>query len=187
MSATAQQAASMLRDVSARPRFGCKGPAAESWLHELGLAVPQPPNSWSCERGDILVARLASSEFLVESVAPEHARISEIAAALLDPGQRRAGLVPVLRQDLVLELAGARANDLLLETCNVNFAPLARGAESSAGPLVLTSMIGVGVTVIPRRTGGAVTYTIWCDPSFGHYLQSTLAGVASDLTREAVS
>jgi sarcosine oxidase subunit gamma len=154
---------------------------AEAWLHELGLAVPQGANSWSCERGDILVARLATSEFLVESIGPAHARISEIAESLLDPGLRRAGLVPVLRQDSVLEVQGARANDLLLETCNVNFAPLARDAEGAAGPLVLTSMIGVGVTVIPRRDGGEVTYTIWCDPSFGHYFQSALAAIIHDM------
>jgi sarcosine oxidase subunit gamma len=187
MSPSAQLASSMLRDVSARPRFGCKGPAAEAWLREVGLVVPQPPNSWCCERGEILVARLATSEFLVESLAPAHTRTIEIAAALLDPGQRRAGVVPVLRQDLVLELNGARANDLLLETCNVNFAPFARDAEESAGRLVLTSMIGVGVIVVPRRAVGGPNYTIWCDPSFGHYLYSTLAGIADDLSHEAVS
>lgn len=177
----------MLRDVSARPRFGCKGPAAEIWLQELDLAVPLEPNSWRCEHGDVLVARLATSEFLVESIGPVHARISESAGSLLDPKQRRAGLVPVLRQDLVLELTGARANDLLLETCNVNFAPLARDAAAAAGPLVLTSMIGVSVTVIPRRDAGEVTYAIWCDPSFGHYFHATLAAIAGDLTRGAVS
>jgi sarcosine oxidase subunit gamma len=187
MSSSAQLTSSMLREVSARPRFGCKGPGAETWLHEHGLAVPQTPNSWSCESGDILVARLATSEFLVESLAAEHARTRETAASLLDPGKRRAGLVPVLRQDLVLELTGARANDLLLETCNVNFAPLARDAEENTGPLVLTSMIGVGVIVLPRRAGGKLSYTLWCDPSFGHYLYSTLAGIADDLSREAVS
>ncbi|MDH4260026.1 MAG: methylglutamate dehydrogenase [Gammaproteobacteria bacterium] len=187
MNSPAQRDGAMLRDVSARPRFGCKGPMAEAWLHELGLSVPQPPNSWSCEQGDVLVARLATSEFLVESLAPAHARTREIAGSLLDPGQRRTGLVPVLRQDLVLELRGARANDLLLETCNVNFAPLARNAGVGAGSLVMTSMIGVGVTVIPRRAGGEVTYTIWCDPSFGHYMYSTLAGIADDLSGMAVS
>ena len=187
MSSAAQLASSMLREVSARPRFGCKGPGAETWLHEHGLAVPKAPNSWSCESGDVLVARLATSEFLVESLDVEHARIRETAASLLDPGQRRAGLVPVLRQDLVLELTGARANDLLLETCNVNFAPFARDAEENAGRLVLTSMTGVGVIVLPRRAGGELKYTLWCDPSFGHYLDSTLAGIADDLTREAVS
>ena len=187
MTSPAQPDGAMLRDVSARPRFGCKGPMAEAWLHELGLSVPQPANSWCCERGEILVARLATSEFLVESLAPAHGRTWEIAASLLDPGQRRTGLVPVLRQDRVLELGGARANDLLLETCNVNFAPLARDAEQNAGRIVLTSMIGVGVIVLPRRAGGGLNYTIWCDPSFGHYLYSTLAGIADDLSREAVS
>jgi sarcosine oxidase subunit gamma len=172
----------MLRNHSARPRFGCKGPAAESWLGELGLEVPAPANSWTCERGDILVARLATSEFLIESMAPANARLSEIAEALLDPTQRRAGLVPVLRQDCVLELAGERANDLLVETCNVDFRPLARNAQAVSGPLVLTSMIGVGVTVVPRREDNRLTYTIWCDPSFGHYFESTLTTVANELS-----
>ncbi|MBM4069662.1 MAG: methylglutamate dehydrogenase [Planctomycetes bacterium] len=177
----------MLRDVTARPRFGCKGPLAEAWLHELGLFVPQASNSWSCERGDILLARLATSEFLVESLAPEHAQIRNIAASLLDPAQRRPGLVPVPRQDLVLELAGAGADGLLLETCNVNFAPLALNAGACAGPVVLTQMVGVGLTVIPRRADGEVSYLIWCDPSFGHYLRSTLAGIADDMIRSASS
>jgi sarcosine oxidase subunit gamma len=182
MSSATNQESSMLRDRSARPRFGCKGPAAENWLRELGLDVPAPANSWSCERGDVLVARLATSEFLVESLSPASTRMGEVAASLLDPVQRRAGLYPVPRQDKVLELAGARANDVLVETCNVDFRPLARDARPQDGPLVLTSMIGVGVTVIARRDGGDVTYTIWCDPSFGEYFAATLAGIANDLS-----
>ena len=177
----------MLRDVSSRPRFGCKGAAAESWLKELGLDVPLDANSWSCERGDILVARLATSEFLVESLGPVHGRIKEVADSLLEPTQRRARLVPVLRQDCVLELKGTRANDVLVETCNVNFAPLARAAQGSAGPLILTSMIGVGVTVIARRESAELTYTIWCDPSFGHYIEATLAGIVNELSNGACS
>lgn len=180
MNAALQSAALALRQVSERSRFGCKGPGAESWLRDQGLEVPQPANSWSCERGDVLVARLATSEFLVEALGPA-GRIGEIAVALLDPAEHRTGLVPVLRQDMVIELSGARANELLLETCNVNFAPLASAAASSAGALVLTSMIGVGVTVIPRRVDGYVFYTIWCDPSFGHYFWSTLNEIAAEL------
>lgn len=180
MSADVRSASLSLRQVSERSRFGCKGPDAEAWLRDQGLDVPQPPNAWSCERGDVLVARLATAEFLVEALVPA-ARIGEIAVAMLDPAERRAGLVPVLRQDRVLELGGARANDLLLETCNVNFAPLAGAAGTNAGTVVLTSMIGVGVTVIPRRVGGSVTYTIWCDPSYGHYFWSTLNEIAAEM------
>jgi sarcosine oxidase subunit gamma len=182
MSGAVLEESPMLRDRSARPRFGCKGPGAENWLRELGLDVPAPANSWSCERGDVLVARLATAEFLVESLSPASTRMGEVAASLLDPAQRRVGLYPVLRQDKVLELAGARANDVLVETCNVDFRPLARDARPQNGPLVLTSMIGVGVTVIARRDGGDVSYTIWCDPSFAGYFAATLAGIANDLS-----
>ena len=52
--------------------------------------------------------------------------------------------------------------------------PLARAARADGGTLVLTSMIGVGVTVIARRAESDLTYTIWCDPSFDHYFRSTL-------------
>lgn len=175
-----------LQRVPERPRLGCKGPQAEAWLRALALEVPGGANTWTCSAdGDVLVARLATSEFLVEAIAddgsPARSRVAEAARLLLDPRQRRAGLVPVLRQDTVLELSGARANDLLLETCNVNFAPLARAAATAGGTLVLTSMIGVSVIVIARRAGNDMTYTIWCDPSFGHYLWSTLAAIATGL------
>lgn len=186
MSLQEPNGAVVLRRVSERPRFGCKGPMAEAWLRELTLEAPPDANTWTCRTGDgVLVARLATSEFLVEAMAgdkdPARSRVAETARLLLDPRQRRANLVPVLRQDTVLELSGARANDLLVETCNVNFVPLARSAQSSGGPVLLTSMIGVGVTVIVRRAGGDVTYTIWCDPSFDHYFWSTLAEIAAGM------
>ena len=176
-----------LQKVPERPRFGCKGPLAESWLRELALAVPQGANSWTCPTGGgVLTARLATSEFLVEAVAADgsqdYSRIADASRQLFDSRRRRAGLVPVLRQDTVLELSGARANDLLVETCNVNFNPLARAASADGGTLVLTSMIGVSVTVIARRAGSELTYTIWCDPSFDHYLWSTLAEVAEGIS-----
>ena len=178
--------AASLQRVSERPRFGCKGPLAEAWLRELALEVPQGANAWTCPTdGGVLIARLATSEFLVEAIArdgsPAHSRITEAARLLFDPRQRRAGLVPVLRQDTALELSGTRANDVLVETCNVNFMPLARAARADGGTLVLTSMIGVGVTVIARRAGSDLRYTIWCDPSFDHYLWSTLLEVATGM------
>ena len=175
-----------LQRVPARPRFGCKGPLAETWLRELGLEVPQGANTWTCRtHDDVLVARLATSEFLVEAVAgggsAARLRMIEAARRLYDPHQRRTGLAPVLRQDTVLELSGTRANDVLMETCNVNFVPHARAARADGGTLVLTSMIGVGVTVIARRAGSNLTYTIWCDPSFDHYVCSTLAEIAAGM------
>jgi sarcosine oxidase gamma subunit len=184
MKSSVSPAALRLRDVSARARFGCKGPIGETWLHELGLFAPQAPNSWCLIGDEVLVARLATSDFLVESLTPGHPRTMDIGASLLDPAQRRQGLVPVLRQDFVLALAGAKANDLLLEACNVNFAALARNTGVDFGPVVLTSMLGVDVTVILRRASSEAIYSIMCDPSYGPYLHSALARIADDLSRE---
>lgn len=170
-----------LRDVSARARFGCKGAAAESFLVEQGLPLPASPNGWACAADGRLVARLATAEFLIEATGAGQQSTAAAAAALADPAQRRSGLVAVPREDLVLELAGPRANELLPQVCNVNFAPLARAAGSDAGAVVLTSMIGVGVTVVPRRVAGSVVYTIWVDPSYGHYLWTTLEGISREL------
>lgn len=167
-------AATPIRAVPPRARFGCKGPQAEAWLREHGFELPVPANSWICGAGGVLVARLATSEFLVEALQGEAPQVARCMQGLRDPAARRPGLYPVLREDQVLELSGSRAQDVLLETCNVNFAPLAAAARADAGALVMTLMIGVGVTIIPRKDAAGLVYTIWCDPSFGHYLQSTL-------------
>jgi sarcosine oxidase subunit gamma len=66
----------------------------------------------------------------------------------------------------------------------VNFA----GLELAGRPAVLTSMVGVGVTVIAETaasvsasSGSAWRYRIWCDGTFGAYLWQTLVEVARDL------
>ena len=170
-----------LREVTGRARFGCKGTAAETFLSGAALPLPQSPNGWCMDDAGRLVARLATSEFLVEATGAQQADVASLASRLYDPLERERQLVPVLRQDCVLELAGSAANDLLRQTCNVNFAPLARAATSHAGTLVLTTMIGVGVTVVPRALGRDIVFTIWADPSLGHYLWSTLADIAKVL------
>jgi sarcosine oxidase gamma subunit len=167
-------AATSIRTAPPRARFGCKGPQAEAWLREQGFELPGPANSWICGRGGVLVARLATSEFLVETLQGEAPQVTQCMQSLRDPAARRPGLYPVLREDRVLELGGPRAQDVLLETCSVNFAPLAAAARADTGALLMTLMIGVGVTIIPRKDAAGLVYTIWCDPSFGHYLQSTL-------------
>jgi sarcosine oxidase subunit gamma len=79
----------------------------------------------------------------------------------------------VLREDLAVVLGGARADEVLAQVCNVNFAALA------AREVVMTLMIGVSVLVIPQRMDEGLVYRIWCDPSFGSYLQSGLEQVVN--------
>lgn len=157
----------LFEDVSRTPRAGVKGPGAAAWLAALDLPVPRAPNSWLPLPGG-LIARLGLSEFLVEG--PEAAKL---AAPLVH------GVYPVLRQDAALTLKGTRLNDLLLETCSVDF----RALDLAARPVVLTSMVGVGVTVIPGEEGGVPCCRIWCDGTYGEWFIETLAGVAGELTQ----
>jgi sarcosine oxidase, subunit gamma len=172
-----------LSDLSWRSRCGCKGPGAPAWLEAQGLVVPAGANRWAQTDG-VLVARLATSEFLIEAVggaAGTGLGPVEQARQLLVAATRPPGVYPVARHDLVLRLAGPATVDLLRQTCSVDFAPLLAAAGAAAGPVVYTSMIGVGVLVQPASAAAGPQLTLWCDPSFAHYLFSTLLEVAADL------
>ncbi len=154
-------------NVSRTPRAGVKGPGAAAWLAALDLPVPRAPNTWLPLPGG-LIARLGLTEFLVDG-----SEAAKLAAPLVP------GVYPVLRQDTALVLHGARLNELLLETCSVDF----RALDLAARPVVLTSMAGVGVTVIPGEEGGMPCCRIWCDGTYGEWFFETLAGVAGELTQ----
>ena len=64
-----EHAALRIDDLSARPRFGCKGPGAPAWLAANGYSVPDGANSARLDAQGILVARLATSEFLIEAIS----------------------------------------------------------------------------------------------------------------------
>jgi len=159
----------VFENVSRTPRAGVKGPGAVEWLTALGVPVPATPNSWLPLPGG-LVARLGLTEFLIEG-----SESAKLAAPLAH------GVYPVLRQDTALVLKGVRLNDLLLETCSVDFSAL----DLAARPVVLTSMAGVGVTVIPDEEGGMPCCRIWCDGTYGEWFFETLADVAGELTQSS--
>jgi len=174
-------------DLSGRSRLGCKGPGAEAWLATGGYRVPSRPNTAAIE-GGVLVARLATSEFLLESVGEEQVRVAS-SRRLLESAARPADVYPVARQDLVIGIHGPQTNTLLRQICSVDFAPLFEVGERDEGPIVLTSMIGVGVVAWPQRRppeGQALErhgagLTLWIDPSFAHYFWTTLLEVGRDL------
>jgi sarcosine oxidase, subunit gamma len=163
-------------DHSDRPRFGCKGPGAESWLAARACRVPAAPNSATLDGDGVLVARLATSEFLVEAVEGDGQRVAVMRAALAERPLPRQ-VYPVLRQDQVMTVSGTGLSGLLRQTCGVDFAPLLESAAAADGPVVLTSMIGVGVVAWPRRRAGSPAVTLWCEPSYAHYFWNTLIEV----------
>ncbi len=161
-----------------RGRFGLKGPHAVRWLADRGIDVPAAANTWldaappGVQGGALLVARLGSAEFFLED-APGAAFLRGIEPP---PEAHPPGVYPVLRQDAVFVLRGGAVHDVLAQVCNVEFAQLALEAR----PVVMTSMIGVSVLVVPREEGGARGYRIWCDPTFASYLGESLEAVVSE-------
>ncbi|MCE2969020.1 MAG: hypothetical protein LW847_02120 [Burkholderiales bacterium] len=144
---------------------------------ERGLQGPLPPGEGGAER------RVREDPALPSQLPTP---LQALAAALHAATQlNNPDLYPVLRADCALVLAGPLANDLLVQVCNVDFAPLARAATANDGPLALTQMVGVSVTVVPQRRADDLLYRIWCDPSFGPYLKTTLQDIADELNAGA--
>ena len=168
-----------LWDLSWRRRFGCKGPGAPAWLASLGLKVPEAPNSFVASDG-VIVARLATSEFLVESLG-DRAGFVEQARRSLTTALCPPGVYPVARFDFVIGLGGPATVDLLRQTCSVDFAPVLAAAQPGEGQVIYTSMIGVGVLALALQTSSGPQLNVWCDPSFAHYFWTTLLEVGNDL------
>ena len=149
-----------IADVSCFAKTGLKGPRAAAWLAERGVPVPPRANTWC---GD-LIARLGETEFFLEGDAA--GKVAETASQ---------GVYPVLRQDTAIALTGTRINELLLQTCSVDFTAIHGDA------LVMTSMVGVPVLVIPQQREGMPLMRIWADPTFGPYLWQTLLEIVQEL------
>lgn len=169
-----------LHDVSSRRRFGCKGPAAESWLATRGFSVERGVNRWAIDARGVLVARLATSEFLVEAQRDASGPV-EGARSRLSELPREPGVYPVAREDFAIDAAGPTLPQFLLQTCSIDFAPILRDCAPDRGEVLLTSMIGVGVVAIVRREEDGPHITLWSDPSYAHYFWTTLLEVAADL------
>ena len=167
------QADLWLVDISHLPRMGLKGPAAASWLQMQRIEVPPRPNTWrelaAASDHWSVIARLGNSEFLLEEDGD-----AQLVAHLTAQLQAEIpGVYPVPREDSEFAVGGTLAASALADVCNIDFASL----KAQACNAILTLMAGVAVLVIPQFDGARRRYRIWCDPSFGVYLWTTLNDV----------
>lgn len=163
-------------DLGFRRRIGVKGRNARFWLNALGVTTPERPNQWLALPCGSLVARLGDNEFVVVSAGDGHV-INTITTAA--PAH---GVYPVPRFDADLLLAGKRVPELLAQTCAFDFS----GLDAATQPLVMTSMVGVGVTVLALPGADGPRYRLWCDGTYGGYLWRTLTGIAGEFGGGAV-
>ena len=160
-----------IADVSFLPRTGFKGKGAAAWLQAQDIPVPEQPNSWAPLAGGGMVLRLGIAEYLIED------GLTQGSSARMAHLDTPVHVYPVLHQDAAFVLCGDAVRELLLQTCNVNFAAL----DLAARPVVLTSMAGVAVTVMPGIRAARPYYRIWADGTYGLYLWESLAGIAREL------
>jgi sarcosine oxidase, subunit gamma len=170
-----------IADLSSLIRFGVKGAGAAAWLADYGIAIERP-NCWIPLANGGLALRLGVSEYLIETGLSDSANPFDSIASRLVDHSYPAQVYPVLRQDLALALCGEQVSALMLQTCNINF----RALDLSKNPVVLTTMIGVAVTILPSERHGLPFYRVWCDGTFGNYFWHTLLEIAQALGGGAV-
>ena len=161
-----------IADHSLLPRASVKGPGAAAWLEALGLSLPSQPNHWLSLPQGGLVARLGQSEYLIEG---DTELVAKIAAT-----PRTPGVYPVLRQDASFSLSGSAVNELFLQTCNVDF----RILDADPSLLLMTSMVGVSVVVVPfapLKAGADAQFRLWCDGTYGLHLWETLSEIIAEI------
>ena len=167
-------------DLSSLNRFGVKGAGAANWLTEQGIALPERPNSWlPLSQGGSqggLVARLGLSEFLIEDDGTGQTAWN-LNQQLNQSQSFPAKVYPVLRQDFAIALWGDAVYDLLAQTCSINVRALVQAEQ----PVVITSMIGVAVTLIPDERASQPFYRLWCDRTFSDYVRRTLLDIITEL------
>jgi sarcosine oxidase subunit gamma len=159
-------------DMSCLWRCGLKGPHSMAWLTAQGIAVPAV-NRWAPLADGGFVARLGNMEFLLED-GLTGTTAQHVQSLLVDLPH---GVYPVLRQDAAIVLTGMALQPLLRQTCSFNFMTL----DAANRPLVLTTMVGVPVTILPQETSDGVHYRIWCDGTYGEYLWRMLLDIANEL------
>jgi len=142
--------------------------------------VPHGTNRYSLDSRGLLAARLATSEFLFESMLDDPSALASTKRSL-DLADMPSGVYPVLRQDFVIEISGPRAHELFAQTCAVDLVPVERESSATSGPVIMTSIIGVSAVLTCRTSNGESCFTVWSDPSFSHYFWNELLALATEL------
>lgn len=163
-------------DTSHKRHAGAKGPGAQAWLGGLGITTPTQPNTWLRLDCGSLVARLGLSEYVVAG-SPHGETVERVATT-----PPVAGVYPVPRFDAEIVLAGRHVHDLMKQACSFDF----EGLDLSTRPLVMTSMVGVTVSVIASQSPSGPVYALWCDGTYGPYLWTTLVEIATSFGGGAV-
>jgi len=162
-----------ITDVSTLARYGVKGTQAAKWLTGHGIVVPEEANSWLLIGAKTLVMRLGASEFLIEDQDG-----GEVCKKLAADNVSVASVYKVPHVDAAYLLAGSEVLNLLSELCALD----CRESALPDNALVITQVAGISATVLRQTINNETVYRLWCDGTYGVYMQHILSEVAQELT-----
>jgi sarcosine oxidase subunit gamma len=139
------------------PTFGIKGKAAPAWLASQHIMLPEQPNTWRVMNDGSRILRLGRGEYLADG------GVAEALGSAWRDGLPDLYRVP--RYDASFVLSGDMAHKTLAEICAMDVRP-----EIIGNGVLLTLAAGISVILIQEDK----TYRIWCDATYGEYLQHTL-------------
>lgn len=161
-----------ITDVSNLARYGVKGAQAATWLNKHGVAIPKDANSW-VQNDKTLVMRLGSTEFLIEDQEG-----GETSKKLLADTGRVANVYKVPRADASYLLAGSDVLNLLSELCALDL----RESALLENVVVMTQVAGISAVILRQTSNNEPVYRLWCDGTYGVYMQHVLDEIAVDLS-----
>ncbi len=166
-----------IEDLTAHQRVGIKGAQAEHWLQQQGISTPLLANHWLKTRlensQNLLVLRLGTSEFLIESFnAQSNVQLEKFLHI------SEAGVYTVPRADASFRLAGKNSHALLAQICMLD---LAQALQENL--LVMTHIAGVSAILLKEKAQENC-YCLWCDVSYKDYLLNNLNRLASRMANE---
>ena len=164
-------------DISKLERFGVKGPQAAKWLANHGVAIPAKANTWVLS-GNAIVMRLGLTEFLIEDQLIQGKAEGKICAKLGADVARVGGVYKVPRADAAYILAGSGVLNLLSEVCALDL----RESALAENDVLMTQVAGISATVLRQSINNETVYRIWCDGTYGQYMQHILDEIAQELT-----
>ncbi len=160
-----------LCDVSCLYNTGYKGPEAGGWLVEQGIEIPHEIYATLPLQDGGFIARLGAEEFLLQSgLTPQ--TVSALEATALPLGRR---VFRLLRQDAMFLLCGTRADEVLGQTCGIDF------REAALQRVIFSRIAGVNCGILPEHLGERLLYRIWVDASFAASLWESLSEICLDL------
>lgn len=166
-----------LCDLSGLPFIEFKGPGAADWLAANGFSVPAEIYQGNSTTSDGWLTRTGSDEFLLRGSTDNQPLGLPVD---LVTGIYQQDLLITKKQDALLLLTGQRINQLMGQTCGLDYDQLA------SRETVFTRVAAANCGLLKEQLADYPVCWLWIDPSQALYLWHELVQIIEDLAGQVV-